>query len=69
VTCSTREELAAIGHERRHAVEVLGDPHVTDYHTMYSFFDRIGSSDQGWFETHAAIQAGRSPILTRPLSK
>jgi hypothetical protein len=50
------EQLAAIGHELQHAVEALGDPHVTDYHTLYSLFNSIGSSELGWFETHAAIQ-------------
>jgi len=52
------EVMAAIGHELQHAIEVLGDPHVTDYHTMYSFFDRIGPTGSERFETHAAVQAG-----------
>ena len=52
------ELLAAIGHELQHAVEVLGDSHVTDYHTLYSFFDRIAPTDRDRFETIAAIQAG-----------
>ena len=52
------ELLASIGHELQHAVEALGDPHVTDNRTIYFFFDRIGSTRLGRFETHAAIQAG-----------
>lgn len=54
-----RDELiAAIGHELQHAVEALGDPHVRDERTIYSFFDRIGATDRGRFETQAAIQTG-----------
>ena len=52
------ELLASIGHELQHAVEALSDPHVTNDHTMYSFFDRIGPTNKGRFETEAAIQAG-----------
>lgn len=48
--------IAAIGHELQHAVEALGDPHVTDA-TIYSFFDRIGRTSKDRFETDAAIQA------------
>ena len=50
------ELLAAIGHELQHAVEALGDPHVTDFHSLYSFFDRIAPTDKDRFETIAAIQ-------------
>jgi hypothetical protein len=53
-----RELLASIGHELQHAVEALGDPHVTDSHTIYSFFDRIGPTGKDRFETDAAIQVG-----------
>jgi hypothetical protein len=52
------ELLASIGHELQHAVEAIGDPHVTNAHTMYSFFDRIGPTSEGRFETEAAIHAG-----------
>ena len=52
------ELLASIGHELQHAVEALGERHVTNAHTMYSFFDRIGPTSEGRFETEAAIQAG-----------
>jgi hypothetical protein len=52
------ELLASIGHELQHAAEALSDPHVTNNRTIYFFFDRIGSSHSGRFETRAAIQAG-----------
>lgn len=54
-----RDELiAAIGHELQHAVEALSDPHVRNDATIYSFFDRIGPTDRGRFETQAAIRIG-----------
>ena len=52
------ELLAAIGHELQHAVEALSDPHVTDYHTMYSFFEHIGPTGSERFETLAAVRVG-----------
>jgi len=53
------ELLAAIGHELQHAVEALSDPHVTDYRTMYSFFEHIGpTTRRERFETLSAIHAG-----------
>ena len=58
-TTRNHEELiVAIGHELQHAVEALGDPHVTNDYRIYYFFDRIGATGSGRFETHAAIQAG-----------
>ena len=50
--------LASIGHELQHAAEALSDPHVTTNMRIYYFFDRIGPTGSGRFETHAAIQAG-----------
>jgi len=49
------ELLAAIGHELQHAVEALSDPHVTDYHAMYSFFEHIGPTGSERFETLAGV--------------
>ena len=66
------ELLASIGHELQHAAEALSDPHVTNNRTIYFFFDRIGSSRLGRFETHAAIQAGlevRAELRARPTSE
>jgi hypothetical protein len=53
-----RELVAAIGHELQHAVEVLSDRHVIDYHTMYSFFEHIGPTGSERFETPAAVRVG-----------
>jgi hypothetical protein len=50
--------MTSIGHELQHAIEVLSDPHVTDIHSMYWFFERQGSSGLGRFETEAAIHVG-----------
>jgi hypothetical protein len=51
--------MGLIGHELRHAIEVLGDPMVTNTHTMSNFYQRQGSrSAEGRFETQAAIEAG-----------
>jgi hypothetical protein len=51
--------MTSIGHELQHAIEVLSDPHVTDMHTMYWFFERRGSGGPVRFETEAAIHVGR----------
>jgi hypothetical protein len=50
--------MAAIGHELQHAIELLSEPNVRDYHAAYSLFDRIGKTAIGRFETEAAQQAG-----------
>lgn len=47
-----------VGHELRHAVEVLSSPTVTDNATLYLFYDRDGPLETVTFETEAAIQAG-----------
>ena len=56
----TDEELiASIGHELRHAIEVLGNPRVTSNASMYIFYLREGFvGTAGAFETRAAIDAG-----------
>jgi hypothetical protein len=58
------ELIGVIGHELRHAVEVLSEPAVTDYSSMYFFYkanaDRIGTSTG--FETKAAVKAGENII-------
>lgn len=57
-----RPLMASIGHELRHAIEVLSDARVTDRGTMYLFYkrtrDRAGTSTA--FETEAAIKAGEA---------
>ena len=54
--------MSAIGHELRHAIEVLSDTGVTDRGTMYLFYkrtrDRAGTSTS--FETEAAVRAGEA---------
>jgi hypothetical protein len=50
--------MAAIGHELRHAVEVLNDRAVTSNRAIYFFYQREGTSGSGRFETAAAVQAG-----------
>jgi hypothetical protein len=52
--------MASIAHELWHAIELLGEPSVRNYHTAYSFFEREGPTDRttGRFETPAAIRMG-----------
>jgi hypothetical protein len=53
-----QELMGSIGHELQHAVEVLSDPNVTDFHRVYSFYQREGPTGRDRFETEAALQAG-----------
>jgi hypothetical protein len=55
-----QELIGSIGHELRHAIEVLGDPHITSAGAMYFFYQREASLGKtgGAFETRAAIDAG-----------
>ena len=52
--------MASIGHELWHAIELLREPKVRDYHAAFSFFEREGPTDRdkGRFETSAALQTG-----------
>jgi hypothetical protein len=50
--------MASIGHELRHAVEVLHDRTVTSDRAIYSFYQREGFRSGERFETAAAVQAG-----------
>ena len=50
--------MGSIGHELRHAVEVLGNPRITSTSSMYFFYEREGHRAPVGFETKAAIQAG-----------
>jgi hypothetical protein len=50
--------MAAIGHELRHAVEVLSDRAVTSGHALYFFYERQGQTGRERFETAAAVRAG-----------
>lgn len=50
--------IGVIGHELQHAVEVLGNPTVTDNAVMYLFYLREGRWAGPAFETEAAMKAG-----------
>jgi len=51
------ETMASIGHELRHALEVLTESNVTTGAGMFNFYRHSGGI-QGVFETEAAIAAG-----------
>jgi len=49
----------SIGHELRHATEVIGDPTVRSTALQFFLYERIGfRGNGGAFETQAAIQTG-----------
>ena len=48
----------SVGHELQHAVEVLANPRIVDYHTMAAFFGQVGKTIENRFETKAALRAG-----------
>ena len=50
--------MGAVGHELRHAIEVLGDPTITSDAAMRSFYKQNGVELNGVLETRAAIVAG-----------
>ena len=51
--------MGSIGHELRHAVEVLGDPTVTSNAAMFFFYERRGRrGTKSSFETAAAVETG-----------
>jgi hypothetical protein len=53
--------MGSIGHELRHAVEVLGEPTVTSNAAMYLFYKRIGQrGTRSAFETRDAFEAGEA---------
>jgi hypothetical protein len=52
------ELLGALGHELQHALEVLGDVHVTSTRAAYLFYQQLAPTVTGRFETDAAIRAG-----------
>ena len=53
-----REVMGSIGHELRHAIEVLENRALVDTATVYLFYAQGSSSNSQPFETHAAIEAG-----------
>ena len=52
------ETMALLGHELRHALEVLGEPSVRTGAGMFSLYRRNGAVQGVTFETEAAIAAG-----------
>jgi hypothetical protein len=53
------ELMGLIGHELRHAVEILAEPSVVDATSMYFLYQRIGGRGAYTaFETQAAVAAG-----------
>ena len=55
------ELMGLIGHELRHAMEILGESNVVDAVSMYFLYQRIGRlGTHTAFETQAAVQAGHA---------
>jgi hypothetical protein len=52
------ELMATIGHELRHALEILTEPTVRTAEQAYLFYAREAATSRDVFETRAAIQAG-----------
>jgi hypothetical protein len=53
-----RELMGSIGHELRHAIEVLENRALVDTATIYLSYSQGATSDGKPFETRAAIEAG-----------
>ena len=56
-------QMAALGHELHHAVEIANEPSVVDTRTLAAFYERIGrqtgnAGGRLTFETDAAANAG-----------
>ena len=50
--------MATIGHELRHALEILTEPTVRSTREAYLYYSREAPTTRDFFETQAAIQAG-----------
>jgi hypothetical protein len=50
--------MVSIGHELKHALELLNEPTVVDLDTAHNFFQRIAPRRGLSFETQAAIETG-----------
>jgi len=60
-----QEQIAALGHELRHAVEIADAPAVVDLASLAAEYRRIGFPSHGvprgaGFESHAAIDAAQA---------
>ena len=54
------EAMASIGHELKHALEVLSDPKVVSGHGMLALYKRNGAIQSETFETEEAIATGNA---------
>jgi hypothetical protein len=52
------ELIEGIGHELQHAIELLSNPRVKDPKSAYLFFQQLGPTDSGRFETPEALHVG-----------
>lgn len=57
-------QMATLGHELFHAVEIAGEPSIVDARSLAAFYARIGKRTSDWagrqtFETAAAADAGK----------
>ena len=67
-------QMATLGHELHHALEIAGEPSIVDSRTLTLFYTRIGIPSQPMghgqtFETRAAADVGmrvRHELLTTP---
>jgi hypothetical protein len=50
--------MVAIGHELKHALELLNEPTVVNEYTAHNFFQRIAPTRGLIFETQAAVETG-----------
>jgi hypothetical protein len=60
---SRLSQMATLGHELHHAVEIAEEPSVVDARTLAALYERIGRKTSDWngrqtFETDAAADAG-----------
>jgi hypothetical protein len=69
------DEIATLGHELHHALEIAGEPSIVDARSLAAYYERVGMRADGhfpgqMFETHAARAAGlqvRRELFTRPM--
>lgn len=56
------DAIATIGHELRHAIEILSDPSITTTLAIKAFYEREGLNGPGWraLETVAAIKTEKA---------
>jgi hypothetical protein len=67
-------QMATLGHELHHALEIAGEPSIVDARTLAQFYARVGRASRPMgrtqtFETQAAADTGarvRHQLLTPP---